>query len=84
MTVETRVVKPVQTCSEFQAELPELAASGEEFRGMDHLETCEKCSELVRELEYIVQQAKLLLPLRDPSPEVWNNIQKKISTDAGR
>ncbi len=79
MTVETRLVNSTQTCSEFQELLPELAASGQDFRGLNHLETCEKCSELVRELEYIVQQAKLLLPLRDPSPKVWDNIQKKLT-----
>lgn len=78
MTAETKLVKPVQTCSEFQDQLPELFESGEEFHGLDHLETCENCAALVRDLEYIAQQAKLLLPLRDPSPVVWESIQKKI------
>ncbi len=81
MTSETRIAKPVQTCSEFQAQLPEMFESGEEFHGLDHLQTCENCAALVRDLEYIAQQAKLLLPLRDPSPAVWENIQNKISSD---
>jgi hypothetical protein len=79
MTADTRVAKPVQNCSEFQAELPELFGSGQEFHGLDHLQTCENCAALVRDLEYIADQAKLLLPLRDPSPAVWKNIQQKIS-----
>lgn len=79
MTVETKLVKPVQTCSEFQSQLPELFESGEEFHGLDHLQSCENCAALVRDLEYIAQQAKLLLPLRDPSPAVWKNIQKEIT-----
>jgi hypothetical protein len=29
---------------------------------------------------YIAQQAKLLLPLHDPSPEVWNKIEAGIKT----
>jgi hypothetical protein len=78
MTADTRVGKPVQTCAEFQDQLPELFESDEEFHGLDHLHTCENCAALVRDLEYIAQQAKLLLPLRDPSPAVWDNIQKKI------
>ena len=31
--------------------------------------------------EYIAQQAKLLLPLHDPSPNVWSNIQTAIQRD---
>ncbi len=84
MTAETRIAKPVQTCEEFQAQLPEMFESGEEFHGLDHLQTCENCAALVRDLEYIAQQAKLLLPLRDPSPVVWENIQHKIAGDNGK
>jgi hypothetical protein len=81
MTVEMRVAKPVQTCEEFQDQLPEMFESGEEFHGVDHLQSCENCAALVRDLEYIAQQAKLLLPLRDPSPAVWNNIQQKLNEE---
>jgi len=79
MTAETRLMKPVQTCSEFQDQLPELFESGDEFHGLDHLQTCENCAALVRDLEYIAQQAKLLLPLRDPSPAVWEGLQEKLA-----
>ena len=80
MTVETKVEKPIQTCSEFQAHLPDMFESGE-FEGQAHLLTCENCSALVRDLRYIADQAKLLLPLHDPSPAVWENITKKLSDD---
>jgi hypothetical protein len=43
-----------------------------------HLKGCDNCSSLVRDLMYIAQQAKLLLPLHDPSPEVWNKIEAGI------
>jgi len=29
---------------------------------------------------YIAQQAKLLLPLHDPSPELWNKIEAQLPT----
>jgi hypothetical protein len=81
MTVETKVAKPIQTCEEFQDQLPELFESREDLQDQDHLATCEKCAELVRDLKYIAQQAGLLLPLRDPSPAVWDNIARKIATE---
>jgi hypothetical protein len=66
------------TCAEFQDRLPELFESGKDLNSQEHLETCENCAALVRDLEYIAQQAKLLLPLHDPSPQVWDNIQSAI------
>ena len=69
------------TCAEFQDKLPELFESGNDLSKEQHLERCETCSALVRDLEYIAQQAKLLLPLRDPSPAVWENIQSAIHND---
>ena len=59
----------------FRTSLPSLFESGEDLNTQAHLKTCENCSALVRDLEYIAQQAKLLLPIHDPSPEVWENIQ---------
>jgi hypothetical protein len=67
------------TCAEFQNQLPELFESGTDLKEQEHLKTCEQCSALVRDLEYIAQQAKLLLPIHDPSPAVWENIQSSLS-----
>ncbi|MFZ0662136.1 MAG: hypothetical protein WAM66_05545 [Acidobacteriaceae bacterium] len=68
-------------CAEFQDCLPELFESGKDLSSEEHLKTCETCAALVRDLEYIAQQAKLLLPLHDPSPAVWDNIQSAIQQD---
>jgi hypothetical protein len=65
-------------CAKFQESLPELFESGKNLGSEEHLKTCENCAALVRDLEYIAQQAKLLLPLHDPSPSVWDNIQSAI------
>ena len=70
-------------CAEFQDRLPELFESGKDVSAEEHLSTCENCAALVRDLQYIASQAKLLLPIQDPSPEVWNNIQKALEIESG-
>jgi hypothetical protein len=70
-----------QPCADFQEQLPDLFESGANLAQQDHLKTCEQCSALVQDLEYIAQQAKLLLPIHDPSPAVWENIQTSLSSD---
>lgn len=71
-------------CAVFQDQLPRLFESGEDLNTHSHLKTCENCSALVRDLEYIAQQAKLLLPIHDPSPGVWENIQTAIRKEPSR
>ncbi len=73
--------KPMN-CVEFQQKLPELFESGANVSSDEHVVGCENCSALVRDLEYIAAQAKLLLPIHDPSPAVWNGIQSAIRGDA--
>jgi hypothetical protein len=68
-------------CAEFQEKLPELFESGVNVSHDEHLLGCENCSALVRDLEYIASQAKLLLPIHDPSPGVWDNIQSAIRSE---
>jgi len=72
--------KPMN-CAEFQERLPELFESGANVSQDEHVVGCENCSALVRDLEYIASQAKLLLPIHDPSPTVWDNIQSAIRSD---
>jgi hypothetical protein len=68
-------------CAEFQAELPHLMESGVDPAGHPHLQECHTCSDLVRDLQYIAEQAKLLLPLHDPSPKVWSNIKGTLQRE---
>jgi hypothetical protein len=74
----------ITTCADFQDNLPDLFESGKDLSSEEHLKTCENCAALVRDLEYIAQQAKLLLPLHDPSPSVWTSIQSAIQRDGDR
>jgi hypothetical protein len=69
------------TCTEFQDALPELFETQADLSGHEHLKSCENCAALVRDLQYIASQARLLLPIHDPSPEVWDNIQQAIQQD---
>ena len=82
--------KPTRTlsCAEFQEQLPELFASGSDGIGKDpslqaHLDTCDNCSALVRDLQYIADQArKLLEPAEEePSDNVWASIQSKLKSE---
>ncbi len=68
-------------CAEFQEQLPGFFDSGADLLEHPHLATCETCSALVQDLKYIAAQAKLLLPLHDPSPAVWENIHNALSRD---
>lgn len=68
-------------CQEFQEVLPYIIESGGNQEAEAHLETCAACAELVRDLEYIAQQAKLLLPMHDPSPRVWAGIEKSLQRE---
>lgn len=76
--MSVRVMEKTMTCAEFQESLPELFEAHADLNAQEHLKTCDNCAALVRDLEYIASQAKLLLPMHDPSPAVWDNIQQAI------
>jgi ubiquitin len=76
--------KQTVSCADFQDQLPDLFESGADLRQQEHLQTCAQCAALVRDLEYIAQQAKLLLPIHDPSPAVWDNIQTTLATQGNQ
>ncbi len=67
-------------CAAFQQRLPQLFEAGADFSDEPHLRGCDNCAELVRDLEYIAQQAKLLMPIHDPAPAVWENIKTALGT----
>lgn len=65
-------------CQKFQEVLPYIIESGGNPQEEEHLRTCAACAELVQDLQYIAQQAKLLLPMHDPSPRVWSGIEQSL------
>jgi hypothetical protein len=78
-----RAMDKTMTCSEFQETIPDLFEAHADLSAQEHIKACENCAALVRDLEYIASQAKLLLPMHDPSPAVWNHIQQAIRQTPG-
>jgi hypothetical protein len=68
-------------CQQFQEILPHIIESGGNPDQEAHLQTCQPCSDLVRDLRYIAEQAKLLLPMHDPNPKVWKNIEQSLQRE---
>jgi hypothetical protein len=68
-------------CQQFQETLPYIIEHGGGGEDESHLQECESCASLVRDLRYIAEQAKLLLPMHDPNPRVWNNIEQSLQKE---
>lgn len=68
-------------CQQFQETLPFIIESGGGGDDESHLQECESCASLVQDLRYIAEQAKLLLPMHDPNPRVWNNIEQSLQRE---
>ena len=68
-------------CHEFQDALPQIIEGGGNAEQEAHLKSCRACSDLVRDLQYIAEQAKLLLPMRDPNPRVWQGIEESLQRE---
>lgn len=71
------------TCAEFQKVLPYIIDGGGSEEEQQHLANCHVCSDLVADLRYIAEFAKLLVPMQDPSPRVWNGIEKELAREGG-
>ena len=69
------------TCAEFQRVLPYIIETGGNAAEDQHLRDCPICSDLVQDLKYIAEQAKLLVPMEDPSPQVWNGIKQSLQRE---
>ncbi len=69
------------TCAEFQKVLPDIIDGGGTAEEQEHMRTCPVCSDLVADLRYIADVAKLLVPMEDPSPRVWQGIEKEIERE---
>lgn len=68
-------------CAEFQKALPNIIDGSANPEQEAHLKTCAVCSDLVQDLRYIAEQAKLLVPMHDPSPRVWAGIQSSLERE---
>ncbi len=69
------------TCAEFQKVLPYIIDGGGSEEEWQHLATCEVCTDAVADLRHIAECAKLLVPMEDPSPRVWNEIYRCLERE---
>ena len=69
------------TCAEFQKVLPYIIETGGNAEEDQHLRACPVCSDLVQDLKYIAEQAKLLVPMEDPAPHVWDGIRGSLERE---
>ena len=70
----------VMNCEEFQEQLPQLMEAG--IHDHPHLRSCQRCTALLEELEYIAGIAEeLLQPIYEPPEKVWQNIRSQIACD---
>ena len=77
------------TCEEFEKALPELFEQAEggklsaDPRFVAILRDCPQAAELVRDLEYIAEAARMILEPEGemPSSDLWSKIESKISTE---
>jgi hypothetical protein len=68
-------------CAEFQKVLPYIIETGGNAEEEAHLRECHVCSDLVQDLRYICEQAKLLVPMEEPSPQVWDGIRDSLERE---
>lgn len=68
-------------CAEFQQVLPDIIETGGNAEQEAHLKSCQICSDLVADLRYIADAAKLLVPMEDPSPKVWDGIERALEKE---
>ena len=73
--------RKAMTCAEFQEVLPYVIDEGSSEEEQQHLAACEVCTDLVADLRFIAESAKLLVPMEDPSPRVWEGIQRSLTNE---
>jgi len=68
-------------CEQLQEILPHVIDEGGNAEAESHLTSCAACGELAHDLKHIATQAGLLLPMHDPGPRVWSNIQQSLVSE---
>jgi predicted anti-sigma-YlaC factor YlaD len=69
------------SCAAFQAQLPELIASGESIADHPHLRECDNCRALLADLEIIAEAARQLFPVVEPPDALWQQIESAIENE---
>jgi hypothetical protein len=71
-----------QECAQFQASMADRISAGEDLQDHPHMQTCERCSALVSELESIADAVRQLMPLDlEPGDDLWSKIESKLALE---
>jgi hypothetical protein len=65
-------------CEDLQRELPDVIDGCRTTEQQLHLRSCRECSGLLADLELISREARLLQASEEPSPRVWDAIEKTL------
>jgi len=68
-------------CADFQRVLPDIMETGGDADEFSHLHSCAICSDLVQDLKYIAEAARMLVPMEDPSARVWERIEGSLERE---
>jgi hypothetical protein len=69
------------SCTDFQAQLSELIASGEDAAAHPHVQGCARCRALLADLKTIAEAARQLFPSVEPPDEVWEHIESALKRE---
>jgi len=69
------------TCEEFQAQMAEMIGTGEDASMHPHVQSCELCRALLRDLETIAEAARQLFPVEDPPDTLWEKLESAINQE---
>jgi hypothetical protein len=73
----------IMSCEQFQSQLPDLIGSGVDLDHHPHLQECDICLQLLRELETIAEAARQLFPIQQPEDNLWERIESAIRKEDG-
>lgn len=63
------------TCEQFRQILPEISELVPSSEQDEHLQSCDECSSLFSDLNFLTREAAFLQVDEEPSPRVWNSIE---------
>jgi hypothetical protein len=74
------------TCAEFQDQMAELIGSGADASMHPHIQSCDLCRALLKDLQTIADAARQLFPVEDPPDTLWEKLESAIKQegDQGR
>jgi predicted anti-sigma-YlaC factor YlaD len=74
-------LKKDMTCEEFHSHMAELIGAGEDLSGHRHVQNCDLCRALLKDLEAIAEAARQLFPVEDPPDRLWEQIESAIKQE---